>query len=381
MVIALLLLLTTVTFVSMKGSRVALTLFALDLGAGPFETGLLFALYGLFPFLFAVHAGRIADRFGNRGLMYLGLAALTASLALPAVLPVLPALYVAAPLIGFTSMLFVVATQNLIGLLSLPGTRTRNYSLYSLGESTANVAGPILVGFIIDFRSHPFEFVIVAAITASCLAALHLGRRAIPAVGGGGREAQPDRAAADLLRLPALREALVTNGVVMTGLDLYSLYLPIYARSFGLSASAIGLILGAFGVAGFLVRMMIPPVTARWGERAMMAAALALASLAFISIPLTQSPWLLAAASFVVGLGIGCGQPLSMILAFNAAPPGRSAEAIAMRLAVSYGAHVVIPTVFGAVGAVFGFAPVFWTCAMLMGGGAYLNRRGKAGDP
>jgi cytochrome c-type biogenesis protein CcmH/NrfF len=63
-----------------------------------------------------------------------------------------------------------------------------------------------------------------------------------------------------------------------------------------------------------------------------------------------------------------------MILAFNAAPPGRSAEAIAMRLAGSYGAHVVIPPVFGAVGAALGLAPIFWTCTMLLGGGSALAR-------
>ena len=111
----------------------------------------------------------------------------------------------------------------------------------------------------------------------------------------------------------------------------------------------------------------------------MIAAALLLACLAYVAIPFTQNPWLLGAVSFVVGLGMGCGQPLSMLLSFNAAPPGRSAEAIAMRMAVSYGAHVVIPPVFGALGSVLGIAPVFWTCAMLMGGGAALNKgeRGK----
>ena len=84
---------------------------------------------------------------------------------------------------------------------------------------------------------------------------------------------------------------------------------------------------------------------------------------------------LLGAASFLLGLGLGCGQPLTMILAFNAAPRERAAEAIAMRLAVSYGAHVVIPPVFGAVGAALGVAPIFWTCAMLLAGGSLATRR------
>jgi predicted MFS family arabinose efflux permease len=233
----------------------------------------------------------------------------------------------------------------------------------------------VLVGFAIDGYGHGASYYLLAAIAAVCLVVFHFGRREIPAR-SGVVEAATRGPTADLLRLPALRNALISNGIVMTGIDLYQVYLPVYARGVGLEASEIGVIMGAFGAAGFLVRLLIPPVTARWGERAMLAGALALACVSFVAIPVTVNPWLLGAVSFIVGLGMGCGQPLSMILSFNAAPPGRSAEAIAMRMAVSYGAHVVIPPVFGAFGAALGLAPVFWTCAMLMGAGAALNRRG-----
>jgi GGDEF domain-containing protein len=64
--IALVLLLSTVSFVSLKGSRVLMTLYAVELGAGPFEAGMLFAVYGLIPALFVVHAGRIAERILTR---------------------------------------------------------------------------------------------------------------------------------------------------------------------------------------------------------------------------------------------------------------------------------------------------------------------------
>jgi hypothetical protein len=46
-----------------------------------------------------------------------------------------------------------------------------------------------------------------------------------------------------------------------------------------------------------------------------------------------------------------------------------------MRLAVSYGAHVFIPTAFGALGAAIGLAPVFWLCASSLMGGAVINAR------
>lgn len=373
--IALVLLLSTVTFISLKGGRVLMTLYAVDLGAGPFATGMLFAVYGLIPAIFVVRAGRIADRIGNRVLMYAGFSGFAVSLTLPALFPSLPALFIVSPLIGVTSMVFIVASQNLVGVMSRPETRTRNFSNYSLGDATGNVAGPVLVGFLIDGFGHGTAYYVLAAIAAACLVVFHFGRRQIPARSGVTDAAQRGPSA-DLLRLPALRNALLTNGIVMTGIDLYLVYLPLYARGAGLSASEIGLIMGAFGAAGFLVRLLIPPFTRRWGEHAMLAGALSIACVAFVAIPLTANPWLLGVVSFIVGLGMGCGQPLSMILSFNAAPPGRSAEAIAMRMAVSYSSHVVIPPVFGALGAVVGLAPVFWTCAMLMGGGAALNRKG-----
>ena len=112
MPIVLVLALTSIFFIAMKGNRVLVTLYAVDLGAGPFQTGLLFALHGIFPLLLAVSAGRIADRFDNRVLMYIGASAYAGAMLLPYLWPGMTALYLSAAFGGFTSMLFVLATQN-----------------------------------------------------------------------------------------------------------------------------------------------------------------------------------------------------------------------------------------------------------------------------
>ncbi len=374
MPLILILTLSSITFITMKGSRILMTLYAVDLGAGLLETGILFALYGLPPFLLAVVAGRVADRLDNRVLMYWGLGLYTISMVLPWFFPSLTILFIVAPLWGLTSMLWVVATQNLVGLLSTNESRTRNFSYYSLGESTGSVLGPIIVGLSIDAWSHASAFLIMAAVPALCGMIVVLKRHTIPHTKSVPSGVQPPRNMKDLLALPAMRNALLTNAAVMAGLDLFNLYMPIYGHSLGFTATTIGLIMGAFGAAAFITRLAIPPISKHYGERAMIAGALVIAAGAFMTFPLTTSALLLAAAAFALGLGLGCGQPLSMILAFNAAPPGRQAEGISMRLAVSYGAHVVIPPVFGLIGAAMGVAPIFWTCALLMGGGSWINR-------
>lgn len=237
----------------------------------------------------------------------------------------------------------------------------------------ASVAGPVFVGWSIDHLRHPLTFLCLALFCASWLAVVYARHSTVPSGVRTQASASPGRAR-ELLANRELRAALLTNSVVMMGLDLFNLYIPVYGRSLDFSATTIGFVVGAFGVAGFITRLAIPPITARYGERRMLAWALVISALAYLSFPLVRTPAPLAAGAFVLGLGLGCGQPLSMILAFNAAPPGRSAEALAMRLAVSYGAHVVIPPVFGALGTALGLAPVFWTCAMLLGGGSCLNR-------
>ena len=373
--IALVLALTSIFFVAMKANRVLVTLFAVDLGAGPFQTGLLFALHGIFPFLFAVSAGRIADRFDNRVLMYAGVTAYGIAMLPPFFWPGLPALYVSAAFAGFTSMLFVLATQNFVGALTTPETRTRYFSYYALGESFGQVLGPVMIGYAIDHWLHPRSFLLLTAVSVLTIGMLFAGRHLLPHAQKPAAKANETRRMGDLLKLPAMRAALITNAIVMVGWDLFNLYLPVYMRNIGFSATVIGYIMGTYGVAAFITRIAIPPITARWGVHRMIAGALALAAAGFLFVPMTQLPAVLMVLSFIIGLGVGCGQPLSMTLAYNASPPGRSGEGIAMRLAVSYGAHVFIPTAFGAMGAALGVAPIFWLCATALMGGSVMNGR------
>jgi MFS family permease len=371
--IALVLLLMLGAQVTLKGSRVLSTLFAVDLGAGPLQTGLLFALHGLFPAIFSIHAGRIADRVDNRVMFYCGLAAYGTTVILPFLLPGLTMLYVQAALGGITSMVYILAAQNLIGLLSTPQTRTRNYSWYALADSVSAIIGPVLVGVSIDTLRHPPTYLWLCLYTLVCAAVASGTVMRLPRQ-QAHKSAGPARSSGDLLRLPAMRNALMTNGIIMAGIDLYGLYMPVYARNLGNSATAIGFILGTYAAAAIVVRLLLPYVTERYGEQRTVVTALAVSTAGFIALPCVEHAGLLAAISFVLGLGLGCGQPLAMALAFNASPPGRTAEGIAMRLAVSYGAHVVIPPGFGAVGAALGLAPIFWTCAGLLAAGAGINR-------
>ena len=79
--------------------------------------------------------------------------------------------------------------------------------------------------------------------------------------------------------------------------------------------------------------------------------------------------------SFIIGLGVGCGQPLSLLMVYNRSPAGRSGEVLGVRFTVVNLMHLVIPITFGTLSAMIGLAPVFISTGTLMLAGSYLCHR------
>src|SRR5450759_1585682 len=103
--------------------------------------------------------------------------------------------------------------------------------------------------------------------------------------------------------------------------------------------------------------------------------ALYVAVAAYFLFPFFGDPWALAAISFLLGLGIGTGQPLSMTLIYNLAPKGRTSEAAGVRVTVNHITHITIPLLFGAMGSVVGVAPVFISNGLMLLTGGIINQR------
>jgi len=356
-----------------KGARVANTLYALELGGGPLDTGLLLATYGIFPLLLAVFTGRIADRYGARIPVVTGTIISLLGIVLPYFWPTLPMLFVAAAVSGAGFILVQVSVQALVGSLGSGTARTHNLNTYALVVATSDLLGPVLAGISIDNVGHVRTYLYLALPTlAAVVAVIFLAHRlAHRAAGGGGRAGQRMM---DLVRNRDLRRMLVVSGLVMGGLDLFQLYLPIYGHSIGLSATAIGLILGSFAAATFVTRALLPALTGRLGETATLCYSIFLAAATFCLIPMFESALVLGITCFVLGLGMGMGQPLTVILTYNYAPAGRHGEALGLRITINNSMHVTVPAMFGAVGSLFGLAPVFWLSSVVLAAGGYAAR-------
>lgn len=361
------------THLGFAGSRLAVPLLAVDRGGTPFIVGTVVALYAALPAVLALPAGRMTDRLGFRIPLVFGSSGIFVALVTAYIWPTVTTLYFVASLLGVSFMVFQLAIQTLAGAIAQPHERARNFSLLSLGYASANFAGPLIAGFLIDHIGHGRTFLALAAPLVPAFALAAFGSRWLPearaksdAVGGG---------LFDLLRIEALRNTLIASGIVSAAWDVYQFFMPIYGRAQGMSATAIGSVMSAFATAIILVRVVLPYALRRTREVQLLTYAMFVACGAFCLFPLFQTPWPLAAASFVLGIGCGCGQPLSLTLVFNASPKGRAAEAAGMRITVNQVAHFIIPIVFGALGSAAGYAAVFLTNAGFLALGGYISRR------
>ena len=360
---------------SYRGSKVLISLFAIELGAAQIFIGTLIAMYAVFPMLLALYAGKLTDRLGMRTPMLCGSGGMAIALLLPFLFQSIPALYASAALIGASHVFYNVAVQNLVGILSTDvESRTRNFSNYGLVMATASFIGPLAAGFSIDRFGHARSYLYIAAVplVAVLIVAFSPGLGRLHAK--KSVEDEPAAGASNLLANAPLRRTLITGGIVLTGTDLFQFYMPIYGHSIGLSASAIGIVIGCFAAAAFAVRLVMPAMVRRWGEDAVFVWSLSLGAATYLMFPLFESAVLLAVVAFVLGLGMGCGQPLSMMLIYGRAPRGRSGEALGLRLTINNFMHIAVPLAFGTIGSILGVAPVFIANSLLLAGGGVLIR-------
>jgi predicted MFS family arabinose efflux permease len=272
-------------------------------------------------------------------------------------------------------MMYHVAYQNIVGYIGPPEDRPMNFSLAALGFSVSGFTGPMIAGFGIDWIGHAATFAAFAAFPLVPIAVLGLNRLLLPQPHAHGSPSQ-GRSIADLLRHRELRPIFIASGLLATAWDTFTFAIPIYGSRIGLSATSIGLVLGSFSVATFVIRVLLPAISRRLTPWPLLTVSLATAGATFLLFPLFERAGLLMTLAFVLGLGLGMSQPMVMSLLHNTAPAGRAGEAIGVRMTLINMSQTGMPLLSGALAAALGMAPVFWATAVLLcAGSLYAHRR------
>src|SRR5256886_1102131 len=140
-------LLSVLSSIAHRGSKVLVSLDALQLGANSFTVGVLAALYSVFPLLLAVYAGRVSDRIGVRYPILFGSMGITAGLFLPALHEGLVTLILCPALIGLGPIFFPGSIHNPIGSIGGTAARPEKFRPFLLVQLRAAVLCPSPSGF------------------------------------------------------------------------------------------------------------------------------------------------------------------------------------------------------------------------------------------
>lgn len=367
----LIIILLVLDHVAFNGSRIAVSLYAINQQASPLTVGALVALYALLPALLSVSAGRWIDRIGLSQPMLIGSVGVGAGTVLPFLFPGLATLYFTSIVVGVSFMLVNIAAYHAVGEMSAPEDRAVNFSYVALGFSTSSFIAPLLAGIGIDQLGYRTTFLILALFTV--LPVLALAARLLPATKKHAAHARPARGdVLELLRDTNMRQLFIAMAILTVSWDIYAFAIPVHGTQIGLTASQIGIVMGAFAAATFAVRLAMPFIAHRVKPWSLLTASLLISGISFVLIPFTASVGVLMALMFLLGLGLGAPQPMVLTLLHEAAPDGRAGEALGLRTTLINTSQTVMPLVFGAVGIAVGMTPLFLAmAAALFAGGVF----------
>jgi MFS family permease len=370
MLILYLLALTAVSGTAVRGGNMVLVLYAVKLDSSAFVIGLLGSMFAVLPMLFSMPAGKLADRYGSRAVLLFCVVGSGLGLLIPWAFPGIPAMFVAAALIGL-SLAMVVPLQNLMGLISTPETRARNFANFSLGMGLANLLGPLIGGFFIDLAGPATTCLYLALLDVVAVAMLLIWGRRLPRV---RNEERAKGGVYEILKLSNVRRSIATSSLLNVGRDLYQFYFPVYAHSVGLSASLIGVVQAANFGAELTVRFFLAWLLKKRKEEQLLAYSFFIGAFSLVLIPFFESVYAFIVLSIMLGLGMGCGQPIITMLMYAYSPKGRTGEALGLRMSFIHLTKLIGPVAFGAIGSAFGLGAMFAVNAAVMAGGGMLSR-------
>ena len=361
-------------------TRFSISLYAIDKGASAFTVGVILSLFSVIPVLISVRIGKWIDHRGPFIPTTVGISLSGVGATLPLVFSYetadLAPLLVSASLVGTGFTFSILSMQHYLGEMSAPEKRAIVFSWFAMGVSISGFFGPVLGGVIIDNFSHRMSFVlpIVVSLGAACL--LFFSRKQKkpkPNIVDASKTTNPFQ----LFRYKELRDILIITGLISMCWDLQNFVIPLHGSKVGLSASKIGFILGAFALATFGIRLLMPLLTKYATEWQILISTLACAAACFFLFPFLESYLFFILIAFALGLGLGAAQPNIMTLVHATAPEGRVAEALGLRLTIIHGSQVILPLIFGAFGTALGTSAIFWIVSALAAGGIVLAVKKK----
>ena len=357
----------------MAGMRMAAPLMALRSGQSEAAVGVLLSMFALTQVFLALPAGRYADAHGlKRPILWAVLMGAVGAGA-AALWPVFAVLCLSGLLTGGATGIAIIALQRHVGRAAQGVAQMKQaFSWLSIAPAFSNFVGPFVAGLLIDHAGFEWAFTAMAVLPLVAWLCIRIVKE-LPKAHKPAGDAKSS--AWDLLNEPMFRRLLMVNWFLSACWDIHTFVVPILGHERGISASAIGTILGSFAMAAAFVRMMMPFIAARLHEWQVITGAMVVTSVVLAVYPFTSTALFMGVCSVMLGLSLGGVQPMVMSTLHQITPEHRHGEALGLRLMGINASSVLMPMVFGAAGTVIGISGVFWCVSAVVGLGSRSARQ------
>lgn len=348
---------------------------ALELGAGPFELGVVGGAFSLLSLFFGVPAGRWVDRRGERIAITSGAATIAIACAALMVANSIPTLAPCHAVLGIASIVNIVGLQAIVANRASVAQRDRRFATFTMAVSIGQMLGPAMAGLIAtavkdhaswDDNTAVFLAGAVSAVAATVLA-VSLPRRPVTAHVDGDAAGTGRPSAITVMRQPGMTRAMLVSVTVVTATDVFTTYMPAVGEALGFSVGSVTMLLALRGGASFLSRMVLPWLIDRLGRRRLLIFSTVIPAVLLFPLPWLHNVVAMAVLVTVIGFGLGIGQPMTMVWVANRSPEASRGIALGIRLAANRLGQITVPLAVGAVAGLAGIGSIFVSMAALLG--------------
>ncbi len=273
-----------------------------NLGASALELGIIFAVYSLALLIASIPIGLLADRFGRKKIMALGMVVLTLSTVGFAYANTFLSLTALRFLQGAAAAATWTAGPAFVADLYPPEVRGEKMGLAMAGMNFGFMVGPAVGGFIYDWGGYSMPF-LLASILAAIVSVLVMAVLKEPAVKETMRSQLTWQ---DVAHSRVILTTFILVLLASMGFGFLDPLLPGYFHDkFGASSTVIGLLFGAISVTSIVAQPLFGMLSDKYGRVPIIQFGIVITAL--VTPLLTAVPTIVSTALVMGGLGLAFG--------------------------------------------------------------------------
>ncbi|MGG4552894.1 MFS transporter [Paenibacillus humicus] len=288
-----------------------------SLGISGSTVGLLVATFSLTQFLFSPLAGRLADSYGRKRMIVIGMIVFAFSEALFGLASAPVLLYISRMLGGISAAMIMPAVMAYVADITTQEERAAGMGYINAAITTGFIIGPGIGGYIAEFGIRvPFYAAGVAGLIAGCISMFVLRESLTMQKASSESPASSDKESSFLTQLlHSYREpfflSLIIVFVMSFGLANFETVFGLFVdHKFGFEPGDIAFIITFGSIAGAVVQATaFSWILNRFGEKNVISVCLLFAGIFILMTLFVHKFWMIFAVTFIVFLAIDILRP------------------------------------------------------------------------